>query len=60
MSEEAIFSYKVDNVYAPQAEAGICWNDEVIAIKWPIDPKLIIASEKDLNAATLKTAQLFD
>ena len=60
MSEEAIFSYKVDNVYAPQAEAGICWNDEDIAIKWPINPKLIIASEKDLNAATLKTAPLFD
>ena len=26
LSDEAVFTYKVDNPYAPQAEAGICWN----------------------------------
>ncbi len=60
LSEEAIFTYKVDNVYAPQAEAGIRWNDEDINIAWPIDPKDVITSEKDLKASSLKDAVLFE
>ena len=36
LSQEAIFTYKVDNVYAPQQEASIKWNDETIGIQWPI------------------------
>ena len=32
LSDEAIFTYKVDNVYAPQHEASIRWNDETIGI----------------------------
>lgn len=60
MSEEAIFTYKVDNVYAPQAEAGIRWNDPELDINWPIDPKDVLTSEKDLNASLLKDAVLFD
>ena len=60
LSDEAIFTYKVDNVYAPQAEAGIRWNDETIAVDWPIDPKDVVTSEKDLNAASLKDAEVFE
>lgn len=60
LSDEAIFTYKVDNVYAPQAEAGIRWNDETIAVEWPIDPKDVVTSEKDLNAASLKEAEVFE
>jgi dTDP-4-dehydrorhamnose 3,5-epimerase len=60
LSEEAVFTYKVDNVYAPQAEAGIQWNDEDIAIEWPIDPKDIILSEKDTREAKLKDAIVFE
>lgn len=60
LSEEAIFTYKVDNVYAPQAEAGIRWNDESLAIKWPIDPKDVLTSEKDLKAKSLNEAELFE
>lgn len=60
LSDEAIFTYKVDNVYAPQAEAGIRWNDPQLAIEWPIDPKEVLTSEKDLNAPYLKDAVLFD
>ena len=33
LSEEAIFTYKVDNPYAPQAEAGIRWNDPALGIE---------------------------
>ena len=60
LSDEAVFTYKVDNPYAPTQEAGIRWNDEDLAIQWPIDPQQVITSEKDLNACRLKDAELFD
>lgn len=60
LSDEAIFTYKVDNPYAPTQEAGIRWNDEELGIQWPIDPKLVVTSEKDLNACRLRDAELFE
>jgi dTDP-4-dehydrorhamnose 3,5-epimerase len=59
LSHEAIFTYKVDNVYAPQAEAGIRWNDPQLGIEWPIDPAEVLTSEKDLKQPLLKDAWLF-
>jgi len=59
LSDEAIFTYKVDNVYAPQAEAGIRWNDPALGIEWPIDPAEVLTSEKDLKQPLLKDAWLF-
>ena len=59
LSEEAIFTYKVDNPYAPQAESGIRWNDPALGIEWPIDPKLVLPSEKDLKQPMLKDAEVF-
>lgn len=49
LSDEAVFAYKVDNVYAPHTEAGIRWDDPTLAIQWPIDAAEIISSEKDLK-----------
>jgi dTDP-4-dehydrorhamnose 3,5-epimerase len=60
LSDEAVFTYKVDNVYAPQHEASIRWNDETIGIDWPIDPKDVLTSEKDLKAAALVDAEVFE
>ncbi len=60
LSEEAIFTYKVDNVYAPTHEASIRWDDPTIGIQWPIDAKDVLTSEKDLKAANLLNAELFD
>jgi dTDP-4-dehydrorhamnose 3,5-epimerase len=60
LSDEAVFTYKVDNVYAPQAEAGIRWNDPQLAINWPIDPKDVLTSEKDLAASLFKDAVYFE
>ena len=60
LSDEAVFTYKVDNIYVPQHEASIRWNDEEINIQWPIDVKDIVTSEKDLKASSLKDAELFD
>ena len=59
LSDEAIFTYKVDNVYAPQAEAGIRWNDPALGIEWPVDPAEVLTSEKDLKQPLLKDAWLF-
>jgi dTDP-4-dehydrorhamnose 3,5-epimerase len=59
LSDEAIFTYKVDNVYAPQAEAGIRWNDPALGIHWPIDGMEILTSEKDMKQPLLKDAWLF-
>lgn len=60
LSDEAIFTYKVDNVYAPQAEAGIRWNDPELGIEWPIDTAEVLTSEKDLRQPLLKDAWLFE
>lgn len=59
LSEEAIFTYKVDNKYTPEAEAFICYDDETISIDWPIAKSQLILSEKDKNAATFKEAEYF-
>ena len=60
LSEEAIFTYKVDNPYAPQAETGIRWNDPDLAIEWPIDFSEVQTSEKDLKQPFFKNAEVFD
>jgi dTDP-4-dehydrorhamnose 3,5-epimerase len=60
LSEEAVFTYKVDNPYAPANEASIRWDDPQLGIEWPISPQEVLTSEKDLAASFLKDAVLFD
>ena len=60
LSPEAIFTYKVDNIYAPQAEAGIRWDDPELGIQWPIDPQQVLTSDKDMRQPLLRDAELFD
>lgn len=47
LSETAVFQYKCDNFYAPQAEGGISILDTSFGIDWRIPAKRIILSEKD-------------
>jgi len=47
LSDEAIFSYKVDNLYMPDYEKTIIWNDDFLNIDWMIDHSDITLSEKD-------------
>lgn len=60
LSDEAVFTYKVDNVYAPQADAGIRWNDPDVGIQWPIDLDKVMTSEKDLKQPFLRDAEVFE
>lgn len=60
LSQEAVFTYKVDNVYAPQSEASIKFDDETLNIQWPIDKKDVLASEKDLKGKTFAEADFFE
>ncbi len=60
LSPEAVFTYKVDNVYAPQVEAGIRWNDPALGIQWPVDPQQVLTSEKDLLQPLFSEAEYFD
>lgn len=55
LSETAIFAYKCDDVYHPNDEGGICWDDPDIGIEWPLIPGgEVILSEKDKHHPTLK------
>lgn len=49
LSDVAQFQYKVDNVYAPQAEATLRFDDAKLAIDWRIAPADMLLSEKDLR-----------
>lgn len=60
LSEEAVFTYKVDNPYSPETEAGIRWNDPDLGIEWPIDISKVQTSEKDLKQPFLCDAEVFD
>ena len=46
LSDYAEFAYKCDDVYHPEDEGGIMWNDPAIGIEWPEAGELIL-SEKD-------------
>ena len=61
LSEEAIFQYKCDNLYAPHAEGAIAWNDPEIGIDWQLPAEDVLLSAKDAVHPMLKEAEdLFD
>lgn len=60
LSEEAIFQYKCDAYYHPEAEGAVAWNDPTLNIPWPIPTEEMILSEKDKNHPLLADAPLFE
>lgn len=54
LSETAVFQYKCDNFYAPEADGGISIADESLGIDWRIPVESAILSEKDKNHELLK------
>ncbi len=61
LSPTALFQYKCDNPYAPEAEAGVAWDDPDLGIDWQIPADEAILSDKDKHHPRLKDAGgLFD
>lgn len=54
LSETAVFQYKCDNYYAPQADGGISILDESLGIDWRIPAEKALLSEKDMKHPLLK------
>lgn len=57
LTEDVEVQYKVDELYAPDCDRGIIWNDPEIGIEWPIYVKPIL-SAKDDKAPLLKDAEV--
>lgn len=55
--EHVEVQYKCDELYAPECDRGILWNDPSIGIKWPFDI-IPVLSDKDKNAPLLMNANL--
>lgn len=53
LSPEAVFQYKCDNYYTPQAEGSVRWDDPQININWQLPLGDILLSEKDKKAPLL-------
>lgn len=54
LSETAVFQYKCDNYYAPQADGGISLLDTALDIDWRIDPSAAVLSDKDTRHPLLE------
>jgi len=54
LSDIAVFQYKCDEFYHPEADGGISILDDSLGIDWHIDPSEVILSEKDTRHPLLK------
>ena len=61
LSDEAVFQYKCDNLYAHDCEGALAWNDPAIGIDWRLKPEEVVLSPKDSRHPTLaECTELFD
>lgn len=60
LSEEAVFQYKCDAYYHPEAEAGVRWDDPTIGIQWPLAVEEMILSERDQLHPAFSEALYFE
>ena len=53
LTENVTVAYKVSDTYAPQAEAGLRWNDPALGISWPVSEAEATLSAKDCRLPLL-------
>ena len=59
LSDIAVFNYKCTDYYAPEFDGGVLWNDEDIAVEWPLEGiEEILLSEKDKVQKKLKDSKI--
>ncbi|MBO7604236.1 MAG: dTDP-4-dehydrorhamnose 3,5-epimerase [Bacteroidales bacterium] len=56
LSETAVFQYKCDEFYHPEADAGVLLTDPALGIDWKIAPEQMILSDKDRLRSPLTAA----
>lgn len=54
LSEQAVFTYKCDNLYHPEAEGGLLLSDPDVAIDWQVPEDKRVISEKDTKHPLFK------
>lgn len=55
LTDDVIFSYRCGQLYYPNYDSGIVWNDETLKVDWPIDRvENIILTDKDKQLQTFK------
>lgn len=59
LSDVAQFQYKVDNVYAPQSECTLKFDDPALGIDWRVKPEEMLLSAKDKLGVRLKDIKPF-
>lgn len=60
LSDEAIFTYKVDNYYSPECDRGIAFDDQNLGIDWKLMASEFQLSEKDASQPFFKNAEYFN
>lgn len=54
LSETAVFQYKCDSYYHPEAEGAIAWDDPSLSIDWRIARDCVLLSDKDRHHPLLR------
>ncbi len=59
MLDDTEFQYKCTDVYAPEHERTILWNDPALGIDWPLEGAQPVLSEKDAVGTLLEDAEVY-
>lgn len=59
LENDTVFAYKVDNIYSPENESGILYNDPNLSINWQLPESSLILSEKDRKLPLFKEKTIF-
>lgn len=60
LRDDTNFLYKCTDIYAPEHERSVFWNDSDIGIEWPVEGLDLTLSEKDKNGASFADAECYE